>query len=97
MYLPRLILADDNAVANSELSISVDVDLNRRMKSNFGTSLQVTIEAQVAKLTGTVDSAKTRRIAELVVGFEPGVSSVQNDLQVAGDTASPPAEPRATQ
>ena len=97
MYLPRLVLAEEETISDNEHSASIGPNLNRRMKSNFGRSLQVTIEGQVATLTGTVDSAKTRRIAELVVGFEPGVSHVQNDLQVAGDMASPPAEPRANQ
>lgn len=34
-------------------------------------------------LTGTVPSAHDRRIAELLVMFEPGVETVANDLQVA--------------
>lgn len=94
MYLPRLTLSREDAVQRSDATGALEPELNRRMKANFGPSLQVTLEGRIATLSGTVPSTKTRRIAELIVGFEPGVSSVQNDLQVVGDMALPPPLPR---
>ena len=38
---------------------------------------------RVATLAGTVATEHDRRIAELLVSFEPGVETVKNDLQVA--------------
>jgi hypothetical protein len=57
-----------------------------------GFQVSLAPRARVATLTGTVQTERDRRIAELLVMFEPGVESVKNDLRVTGQ---PPPAPNA--
>ncbi len=50
--------------------------------SDRGYQLQVSPGDSTAKLTGTVESQQKKRIAELLVLFEPGISIVENELHV---------------
>ncbi|NOX53062.1 MAG: BON domain-containing protein [Planctomycetes bacterium] len=45
--------------------------------------IEVSVEGQTATLRGTVLSEHDRRLAALVVLFEPGIVSVRNELRVA--------------
>ncbi len=59
---------------------------NSALKHLFGDhpiSVQVEPDRHTARLTGTVASAELRRIAELIVLFEPGIDRVVNELTVA--------------
>ncbi|UUO04476.1 BON domain-containing protein [Blastopirellula sp. J2-11] len=46
-------------------------------------NVAVSMEGPVATLTGSVDSADLRALAERYVKMEPGVSAVKNELQIA--------------
>jgi hypothetical protein len=88
IYMPRLRLADHSSWDRSggmngwavptRPSASL-LEISQRL--NFRVSLSP--RGRVAGLTGTVPTAHDRRIAEILVMFEPGVESVKNDLQVA--------------
>jgi osmotically-inducible protein OsmY len=45
--------------------------------------LSVTVDARTATIRGVVVSTEDRKFAEVIVGFEPGVSDVVNQLTVA--------------
>jgi len=47
-----------------------------------GLSLVVSSDGTTAHLQGSVESPKQRRLAELIVLFEPGIETVVNDLTV---------------
>lgn len=53
-----------------------------RIISDRGYQVQVLPGGSMAKLTGTVESQQQKRIAELLVLFEPGISIVENELRV---------------
>jgi hypothetical protein len=52
-------------------------------------TIQVGMQGRLAVLSGTVHSERARKLAEQLVLLEPGISGVQNDLQVS----PPPAPP----
>lgn len=45
-------------------------------------SVNVSMQGRVATITGTVTTEKQRRMSELLMRLEPGVSSVQNNVIV---------------
>lgn len=48
--------------------------------------IKVLVESNgLVKLLGEVPTDSTRKLAAIIVGLEPGVRSVQNELKVAGD------------
>ncbi len=71
-------------------------DLNRLVQramtraSLAGLQVQVTMEGSTAILQGEVGSERDRVMIAKLVGFEPGVGSIQNELQVE-ETLQPPA------
>ncbi len=77
----------------------VSDQLTRRLQAALlrtGTSrIEVSVAGDEAILRGEVASARDRKLAELLVGFEPGVASVRNQLAVrpAGLPAPPPPPP----
>jgi hypothetical protein len=91
MYLPRL-----------SVDFSFEVPTSREIGARLVTQLQATetlktlgpIEVSVvdgkATLRGVVASERDREMAALVARFEPGISSVKNELQVR-----PPPSPTA--
>jgi hypothetical protein len=66
-----------------------------RQLSVLTTGIEVLVEDRTAILRGVVASAADRQFAELLAGFEPGVSRVQNELVVAGDKEAIPPPPNA--
>jgi len=63
---------------------------------------EVSVAEGVAILRGTVASERNRKMAALLIGFEPGIARVQNDLTVASPSrpdesplspAAAPADP----
>ena len=47
--------------------------------------VNVTMEGRRAVLTGTVGSARDHRMSEMLMRLEPGVSVIENRLQIAGE------------
>jgi hypothetical protein len=60
-------------------------NLTNRLKQHLGAELpiEVSVADRTATLRGTVASATARGLAEILMGFEPGISTVVNQLQVA--------------
>ena len=81
-YEPRLEIAFESQSTNSTVTSA----LTSRLESLQGLqrlgSISVSVQDQTAKLRGEVVSARARDLAELVVLFEPGISSVSNELVV---------------
>lgn len=58
--------------------------------------LEVSLAGRTATLRGTVGSEHEKRLAGLMLLFEPGISKVENDLAVASpdsDSSSPESQP----
>jgi hypothetical protein len=58
----------------------------RRAPTQSGVrGVNVTMQGRTAILTGTVSSEKDRRMSELMIRLEPGVSRIENRVEVAGN------------
>jgi hypothetical protein len=55
--------------------------------------IEVSLAGGVATLRGEVASAQDRKLAELLVRFEPGIASVQNQLEVRRPALPTPPPP----
>jgi osmotically-inducible protein OsmY len=60
---------------------------------NLPVPMEVSVQGATATLRGVVASARDREMAELLVRFEPGISTVRNELTV--QQARPREEPRS--
>lgn len=89
MYEPRLQVAFEVPVAAPE---SVNSELTKRLGSTRAITrkgpISVSVAGRTAILRGVVASERDRRLAQMLVLFEPGVSDVRNELTV---TPAPPA------
>lgn len=88
MYRPRLTIAfgssDGNPAGPGDVNSVPPLSTSlTELSSEFGIHVSHVPRARTATLTGTVPTEHHRRIAELLVLFEPGVETVENDLQVA--------------
>ena len=94
LYDPRLRLAFD-VPRGSDGSASRDP---KAYKASFQAlerlgQIEVSVEGRTATLRGTVPSEHDRRLAALVVLFEPEIASVRNLLRVATESRPPRGTP----
>lgn len=68
--------------ALQRLAASAAERIAQSLDERFGSRIEVSVVERIAILRGEVDNADASRLAELIAGFEPGVSSVQNELRV---------------
>lgn len=61
--------------------------------NQLSSPIEVSVEDRVATLRGVAVSEEERQIAAILVGFEPGISVVRNELQLAPQEATPPVPP----
>ncbi len=77
-----------------QVPTAVSDRLARRLQAaspRAGTSrIEVSVAGDVAILRGEVASARDRKLAELLVGFEPGIAAVKNQLVVRPADSPPP-------
>ena len=71
---------------------TADATGGRRHQRRLRASIEVSVEGRVATLSGVAASEHDRQLAELLAGFEPGIDSVNNQIQVesAPDTGRSP-------
>lgn len=92
------------SIPNRQLSDTLTNRLARIEQVQSVTPIEAEVLGGVVVLSGIVPSERDRVLAERLVRLEPGVSDVQNDLQIATPemllpppaeeaTAEPPAEP----
>jgi hypothetical protein len=86
---PRLALGFDFTPRPADI---VSSQLTDRIRSKLpladSNRIEVSVEDGVAILRGEVVTERERKLAGILVGFEPGVARVQNEIQLA--TAAPP-------
>ena len=93
LYTPRFAKPDQDSPEQvrfqEQLKASIEnrqIELSQRLNEKFGLNddaqIKLTIIQGVAFLQGTVDSKDHRKIAEIFVGFEPGIIEVRNELKV---------------
>ncbi len=94
MYNPRLSVDFEFRQPAGE---DVSSRLVGRLQSSLSLSetdrIEVATEDGKAILRGEVQSERSRRLAALLLLFEPGISDVQNDLIVKPPSSSPPSRP----
>jgi len=80
-----------------QATTEVSDQLTRRLQAaalRTGQSrIEVSVAGGVATLRGEVASARDRKLAELLVGFEPGIAAVKNQLAVRPADPPPPVPP----
>ena len=94
LYPPRLALAPELTGPQPEaVQSAVARHLARSPAIRWTGPWEVSVEGRTAILRGAVATARDRELAEALVQFEPGISDVQNDLQVTSppSTQAPPA------
>lgn len=94
MYYPRLRVNFDYAQPTGvHVSERAQYQLQRTETLNLRSPIAVSVEDGTATLRGTVASAHDREMAELMMRFEPGISSVKNELEVQSPSPQTPPEP----
>jgi hypothetical protein len=96
-YSPQLVLGPGfSEPTTTAVSSAVERHLSRS-PIRWVEPLDLTLAGRTAVLRGAVASQRDRELAEALVQFEPGISDVQNDLQVVPLDPPPerPAPPRA--
>lgn len=68
--------------ALQRLAASAAERISQSLGERFGSPIEVLVVERTAILRGEVDTADASRLAALMAGFEPGVSTVQNELRV---------------
>ncbi len=75
----------------------VSAQLTRRvgltLSSDASNRIEVSMEDGVAILRGEVVSERDRKLAGILVGFEPGVARVRNEIQLATAAPAPARQP----
>ena len=69
---------------------------NRRYQRRLQASIEVSVEGRAATLSGVAASEHDRRLAALLAAFEPGIDSVNNQIQVESIPAATDAEQHPT-
>ena len=84
MYPPRLAVGFSFPVrAPTETTARLTNRLASALSLPASSSIEVTVEGGAATLRGEVQSERQRRLAALLVRFEPGIAEVRNELRVA--------------
>lgn len=64
-------------------STSFNLDLSKRIRRAGSETLEVYLNGRTAILRGSVANPRQRQLAELLIGFEPGIAKVRNEIVVA--------------
>jgi hypothetical protein len=94
---PRLKVGFDfTPQADADIGTQLASRLQTALRQNGSRRIDVSVTGDEAVLRGEVASERERKLAELLVRFEPGITRVQNELQVrsADSPSPPPSEPR---
>lgn len=79
-------LADQGAETGSPAAEVVfdrpNRDLTRRARKSGADTLEVFLNGRTAIIRGAAATPKQRQLAELLLGFEPGISTVRNEIVV---------------
>jgi len=68
-------------------------DVSRRFITRLRAKIEVSLEGRVATLHGVAASEHDRRLAGLLATFEPGIDSVNNQIQVQTGSAADSGQP----
>jgi len=94
MYAPRLRVAFDfPPTADSEVNARLTRHLAASLPVESSSRIEVLVAGDAAILRGAVASERERKLAELLLQFEPGIARVENQLQLqpVGLPKPPPA------
>jgi len=95
MYAPRLKVAFEFApTAAIEVNSRLTHVLEAALPIESSSRIEVLVAGDAAILRGAVASERDRKLAELLLQFEPGIDRVENQLQIRQDEPPRPV-PRA--
>ncbi|NUQ65016.1 MAG: BON domain-containing protein [Pirellulales bacterium] len=90
MYEPRLAVGFRFAPTSPErINSALEHRLTTSESIRWTGPVEVSVEGPTATLRGEVVSEHDRRLAELLVLFEPGISQVRNELRVKPSSPAP--------
>ena len=92
MHEPRLQIAFEIPAAAESVSSELTQRLQATDRIQRMGSIKVSVVDRTAILRGTVASERDRRLAQMLVLFEPGISNIRNELTVR--SSSTPKTPR---
>jgi len=91
LYPPRLKVAFDFAPAGaSEVNARLSHHLETSLRLGAPSQIEVSVAGDAAILRGVVASERERKLAELLLQFEPGIGRVENQLQIHPPTPPVP-------
>jgi hypothetical protein len=94
LYAPRLKVAFDFAPTGvSEVNARLSHHLEASLPAVAANQIEVSVAGNAATLRGVVASEWDRKLAELLLRFEPGIARVENQLQIQPALPSPPQSP----
>lgn len=83
MYEPKLVIGFRPVARSSEsINASLSGQMTRLSELDPNLELKMTVVGSTVRLEGQVSSEEAKALIEQVMLFEPGISAVQNDLQV---------------
>ncbi len=95
MYYPKLVLDQSDSVRGEVIpSPAFQTEVQNRLRRSGYPQVEVQWNAGVAVLSGQVATERERELAETLLGFEPGISEIRNELQVNPFSSSEGASTR---
>jgi osmotically-inducible protein OsmY len=92
MYAPRLRVAFDYPpTGDIEVNSRLTHHLEAVLPAESSSRIEVLVAGDAAILRGAVASERDRKLAALLLQFEPGIARVENQLQVQPDEPPQPA------
>jgi osmotically-inducible protein OsmY len=89
MYEARLRIAFDfNQPSKAAASQAAARQLKVSRAVDPTSSIEVSVAGSTATLRGVVGSEREKRLAQMMMLFEPGISSVKNELAIASSTGA---------
>jgi hypothetical protein len=83
-FIPDSPTPPEPVMPEGEEFVTRDERLTDLLVRRVSPTASVRIENRRAILQGTVDTPENRRLAEIMLRFEPGVDEVENQLEIAG-------------
>lgn len=82
IYRPRLVIDFDVAQQTDEENRRAETSISRALDMPELSGVSVSVRQGVATLRGVADALEAKRLAEIAAGMEPGVASVDNQLEI---------------
>ncbi|WP_390621871.1 BON domain-containing protein [Crateriforma conspicua] len=97
MYLPKLNVVLEPVASVSDQRLAplrpLETRLQQTVRLASSSPIEVSVQGRTATLRGLVASESEKSMAETLVLFEPGISTVTNQLRVTATSSGIPIDP----